>query len=831
MPEKAEYTIEKIAAIVKGELVSASNRDAVIKQLLIDSRKLVTPENSVFFALTTKLNNGHKYIDELYEKGVRNFIVSEELDNSSNYSFANIVRVKNTLSALQMLAAYHRKKFDIPVIGITGSNGKTIVKEWLFQLMFEDRKIVRSPKSFNSQIGVPLSVWQIEADHDLAVFEAGISEIDEMDRLQAIIQPTIGIFTNIGQAHGENFIHQEQKIAEKLKLFTKVQDLIYCSDYLEIKGLILKSENLKNIKTFTWSYKTAASLQIKKVSQQKQHAVIEAVYNNLSQRIIIPFTDEASVENAIHCWCTMIILGYEQETIAQRMAALAPVAMRLEMKEGINNCSIINDSYNSDFNSLSIAIDFLNQQKQHIGKTVILSDILQSGRDEDELYKEVAALLKDKKINRIIGIGKAIGRQKDKFRIDKFFYDTTEDFIRDFSFSEFHDETILLKGARKFKFERISKIMQQKAHETVLEINLNSLVHNLNYYRGLLYPETRIMAMVKAFSYGSGSYEIANVLQYHQVDYLSVAYTDEGIELRKAGITSPIMVMNPEEQSFDAMLRYNLEPEIYSFRILSLFEDALKRNFTDQDKKGCIHIKMDTGMHRLGFEENDLNELISRIKENPGIIIRSIFSHLAASDDPAQDEFTHAQIDKFTEMSTKIMSVIDYPVMRHILNSAGISRFRESQFEMVRLGIGLYGVGCNDTEQQLLQNVSTLRSIISQIKQIKKGESIGYGRHWVAPKDMRTATIPIGYADGLSRKLGNGRGKLFIDGKAAPIIGNVCMDMCMVDITDIGAAEGDDVIIFGTENPVSNFAADMDTIPYEVLTSVSRRVKRIYYQE
>jgi len=826
------YSISEILKIIKGEIICISSPEMFIKNLIIDSRKLITPDNSLFFAIVTKRNNGHKYIDELYEKGVRSFIVSETPVNIEKYNNANFVKVKNTLAALQALSAYHRKQFSIPVIGITGSNGKTIIKEWLFQLMCDDKKIVRSPKSFNSQIGVPLSVWQMDSEHELAIFEAGISETDEMDKLQAIIQPTIGLFTNIGQAHDENFIHTNQKIAEKLKLFTKVKTLIYCADHLEIKERLVQTENLKNIKTFTWSNnKSDADLVIKKSSRKDHLTTIEGVYKNQKVQIAIPFTDVASIENATHCWATLLLLEYDNETIAHRMANLSSVALRLELKEGINNCSIINDSYNSDINSLSIAIDFLNQQKQHRKKTIILSDILQSGRNEDDLYGEVSQILSDKKIDRIIGIGKSISRQKEKFTIEKTFYNSTADFVKDFPFSEFHDETILLKGARIFKFEKIGKTLQQKAHETVLEINLNSLVYNLNYYRSLLKPETKLMAMVKAFSYGSGSYEIANILQYHQVDYLTVAYTDEGVELRKAGITAPIMVMNPEEQSFDAMLKYNLEAEIYSFRILGLFEEALTRNFKDTDKKGFVHIKLDTGMHRLGFEKADLPELTQRLKDNPYLIVKSIFSHLAASDDPEQDKFTKHQIYSFDDMSDSIRKQLPYPVLRHILNSAGVSRFRDAQFEMVRLGIGLYGVAWNETEQNLLQNVSTLKTIISQIKKIPEGESVGYGRKWVAKKDMLIATVPIGYADGLNRILGNGKGKLFVNGQLAPIVGNICMDMCMLDITDIPANEGDDVIVFGAEIPISKLAADMNTIPYEVLTSVSRRVKRIYYQE
>ncbi|HOT89131.1 MAG TPA: bifunctional UDP-N-acetylmuramoyl-tripeptide:D-alanyl-D-alanine ligase/alanine racemase [Bacteroidales bacterium] len=825
------YSIHEIMTIIKGEAIYISAPDTMIKHLLIDSRMLISPEQSLFFGIVSKRNNGHKYILELYKKGVKNFIVSEIPENINEYPDSNFIKVKNTLSALQLLGAFHRKKFTIPVIGITGSNGKTIIKEWLFQLMCDDKKIVRSPKSYNSQIGVPLSVWQMNAEHDLAIFEAGISEMEEMDQLQAIIQPTIGIFSNIGHAHDENFINIPQKTNEKLKLFTKVKTLIYCADHLEIKDRLYQTENLKNIHTFSWSIKSNADLIIKNISHKGNTSTIEGVYKNEEIKFTIPFSDAASIENAIHCWATLIVLNYTPQMISERMKTLSSVALRLELKEGINNCSIINDSYNSDINSLSIAIDFLNQQKQHRKKTIILSDILQSGRNEDDLYNEVANLLIEKNISRIIGIGKAISRQKDKFNIEKKFYLSTDDFVQDFPLSEFRDETILLKGARIFKFEEIGKILQQKAHETVFEINLNSLIHNLNYYRSLIKPQTKLMAMVKAFSYGSGSFEISNILQFHQVDYLSVAYADEGIELRKNGITLPIMVMNPEEQSFDAMLKYNLEPEIYSFRILNLFEEAIKRNYKDSNKKGYVHLKLDTGMHRLGFEKSEIPELIERLKNNTQIEIKSVFSHLAASEDKEQDAFTQNQIFSFTEMSNLIQTEFSYSILRHILNSAGISRFRDAQFEMVRLGIGLYGVASNEQEQSFLKNVSTLKTIISQIKKIPKGDSIGYGHKWIAPTDMISGTIPIGYADGLNRKMGNNKGEVFVNGKLAKIIGNICMDMCMIDLTNIPAKEGDNVIIFGSEIPISKFAKEMETIPYEVLTNVSRRVKRVYFQE
>lgn len=827
------YSLKKILEIVKGKLSGEGDKDALIIHLLIDSRRITHAETSLFFAIKGERHDGHKFLSELYDKGVRNFVISDAVKNSEKFSGANFIKVDDTLSALQSLSAHHRQQFTIPVIGITGSNGKTIVKEWLYQLLREDKDIVRSPKSFNSQVGVPLSVWQIGPEHEIAIFEAGISQPGEMLHLEKIIKPSIGILTNIGQAHDENFKDQKQKLKEKLDLFLHCDTLIYCKDYLLIHEELSSNKSWKDLKVFSWSKKNRADLQVGKVSKNVSETEIQAVFKNDFLKIKIPFIDEASIENAIHCWAAMLFLGYENNVIALRMAMLSPVAMRLELKEGINNCSVINDSYNSDLGSLSIALDFLNQQKQHTKRTLVLSDILQSGHNEETLYNEVADLIHKKGVTRLVGIGESISRQAEKFNLQKSFYPSTSDFLSDYSSNFFSDETILLKGARTFGFEDISKVLQQKTHETVLEINLNAVIHNLNYYRSRLKPGTKMMAMVKAFSYGSGSFEIANVLQFHHVDYLAVAYADEGIELRKAGITVPIMVMNPEEQSYDSMIQYNLEPEIFSFRVLGLFDEAAKRSkkLLEGNKKLNVHLKLDTGMHRLGFEEKDINELVVRIKNNKFLNIRSVFSHLAGSDEAEHDEFTRSQITRFGEMSDKITSHFDYPVLRHILNSAGITRFTDAQFDMVRLGIGMYGIGVGDAEQAQLQNVQTLKTTISQIKQIPKGESIGYSRKWVAEKNMVIATVPIGYADGLNRKLSNGRGKMYVDGKAAPIVGNVCMDMCMIDITSIPANEGDEVIVFGDIYPITELAKDLGTIAYEALTGISGRVKRIYFHE
>lgn len=821
------YPITGIAEKTGGKLYD-SGADGRVNLLLTDSRALTHSESSLFFALVGERHNGHRFIPELIEKGVRNFFVSE-LPDPSVLQKANFILVDNTLAALQRLARAHREQFDLPVIGITGSNGKTIVKEWLYSLLRMDYNIVRSPKSYNSQIGVPLSLWNIREEHQLALIEAGISLPGEMPRLEQMIHPTIGIFTNIGSAHDENFNDWAQKVEEKLSLFKNVKTLIYAKDYEVIENHVKRFQfNRPDITFFTWSRKSKADLQVGRVTKMNDETEIQAVFQNHFISIRIPFTDDASIENSILCWCLLLSMGMDNEVIAERMQYLSPVAMRLEMKTGINNCSVINDSYNSDIGSLRIALDFLNQQKQHPRKTIILSDILQSGRGEENLYGEVARLLNAKGIDRLIGIGPSISRQQELFGLQKQFYATTEDFLRDFSPADFKDETILLKGARPFGFEKISKVLQQKSHETVMEIDLNAIVHNLNYYRSRLKPETKIMAMVKATGYGSGSFEIANVLQFHHADYLAVAYTDEGIELRKAGISLPIMVMNPEIMSFDLMLKYKLEPEIYNFRLLSQLQDVLKKHQGDAFR---IHLKLDTGMHRLGFEEKDINELVIRLNNNKNIKVQSIFSHLAASDESEHDGFTQIQLKRFREMSSEIQTNLTYPVMRHILNSSGILRFSEAQFEVVRLGIGLYGIASTANEQQHLTQAATLKTTISQIKQVPANETVGYSRKGKLKRDSIIATVAIGYADGIDRRYGNGAGRMLVNGKLAPIVGSVCMDMCMLDITDISAREGDEVIVFGKQYPVTEMAQALGTIPYEILVNISQRVKRVYYHE
>jgi alanine racemase len=744
---------------------------------------------------------------------------------SDQFPQASFIVVGNTLEALQGLAAWHRRKFSNPVVAITGSNGKTILKEWIYQTIHTDKHVVRSPKSFNSQVGVPLSLWQIEPQHDIAIIEAGISQPGEMDKLEQMIHPEIGIFTNLGEPHQENFLDYRQKCAEKLKLFKNCKKLIYCKDHLYISEL-LKGTEFKNVKQITWSQKSQADLQVTNIEKENSHTRISGFYQHEQIELLIPFIDDASIENALQLLTFLLFLGYDEKIISERLLHLTPVAMRLELKQGINNCTIINDSYNSDLGSLSIALDFLDHQHQHETKTVILSDILQSGRKGEQLYAEVNKLVAQKNVSRFIGIGHDLISHQNQFSENAKFYYTTDDFLNDFRKENFADESILLKGSRSFQFERILKILEEKVHETVMEINLNAMVHNLNYFRSKLKPGTKVMAMVKAFSYGSGSFEIANILQFQRIDYLGVAFADEGVALREAGITSPIMVMNPEKSSFDQIIRYHLEPEIYSFQVMQQFIDAI-------DKFGQVHypvhIKIDSGMHRLGFMEHEINDLIALLKNQEQLQIKSIFSHLAGSDEEQFDSFTHAQIKVFDKLSNKIRKTFSYKIFLHLLNSAGIERFPEAQYDMVRLGIGLYGISALD--QNNVKQVSTLKTIILQIKQIETDETVGYSRKFKASKQTQVGIIPIGYADGLHRILGNGVGKLMVNGKRAPIIGNICMDMCMIDLTNINAHEGDEVIVFGDNYPITEIARQMNTIPYEVLTSVSQRVKRVYYQE
>ncbi|MBR1549878.1 MAG: bifunctional UDP-N-acetylmuramoyl-tripeptide:D-alanyl-D-alanine ligase/alanine racemase [Bacteroidales bacterium] len=809
--------------------------DDPILHLLTDSRTLVSAHGTLFFAIPTKRNSGCRYIDGLYQAGVRQFVVPADCD--IDLPEANIWRVDDVLDALQRLAAHHRSQFAYPVVGITGSNGKTIVKDWIVQLLSPDRRLVSSPKSYNSQIGVPLSVWQMEAGHEMAVFEAGISETGEMARLQKIIQPTIGIFTNVGQAHDENFLTRQQKVAEKLQLFTHCDVLIYSTDHKDIHSVLSDIESFRHINRFTWGSSADNAVQLLDATVGDRSTSLSIAFENSTFSVSIPFVDRASQQNVMHCITLMLYLGYTPADIAARCAKLTPVEMRLEMNEGINNCLLINDSYSLDLNSLSIALDFLQHEHQHFNKTLIISDFLQTGVPDSELYTQVAQLVSQRGITRLIGVGPALCHCKECFAgIDAQFFPSTEQMLHDCDFNRFQNEAILLKGARLFEFEKVAKLLQRKSHETIMEVNLDAMIHNLNYYRSRINSGTKLMAMVKAASYGAGKVEVASALQFNHVDYLTVAYADEGVELRRNGIHLPIMVMNPEEASFDDIVKYRLEPDIYSFRILELFSQRVRL----YGERMAIHVEFDTGMHRLGFSGDDIPALAERLNALKDILqVRSIFSHLACSEDPAMDDFTRGQINRFRTWSEALKARLaadagETPALQplcHILNSSGITRFPEAQMDMVRLGIGLYGIAPEEAVQAQLRQVSRLVTRISQIKAIPEGDSVGYNRRWIAQRPSHIAIVPIGYADGLSRHLGYGHGRVSINGAEAPIIGSVCMDMCFVDVTDLDCAEGDAVVLFGEGDLLQRNAEAAGTIPYEMLTAVSPRVKRVYFQE
>lgn len=828
--------VSDIASIVKGKLMQQGEH-FVVEKLLFDSRKIIHASHSIFVPLITERRNAHQFIHKAYESGVRVFLVSDEIDYSI-YPNSWFIKVSNTLASVQKLSEYYRTQFHIPIIGITGSNGKTIVKEWLYQLLENDYHIAKSPKSFNSQIGVPISVWLLRKDTEIGIFEAGISQPNEMQQLEKIIKPTIGIFTNVGEAHSEGFLNIRHKINEKLWLFKNSEVLIYNKDYPELHDCILqfvhhnKSNLDKEIKLIPWSKKSEAAFQITKIEKQQNRSIIQAIFQDKRIQINIPFIDDASVENAIHCWITLLYLKIEDAKIQERFTKLHAVAMRLELIKGINQCTLINDSYNSDVSSFAIALDFLSQQNQHEQKTVILSDILQSGRD-NELYEEVAELIAQKKIKKFIGIGEALVRNKNRFRsirkLDSTFFKTTDDFLATIDTSSFQQECILIKGARKFGFEKIAKRLQERTHQTVMEINLDALSHNVKTYQSLLSKGVKMMAMVKAFSYGAGSFEVASKLQFDGIDYLAVAYTDEGIFLRKNGITLPIMVMNADENSYDQIIEWKLEPEIYNFRTLQKFIDIV---LTYDHLEYPIHIKLDTGMHRLGFEENDLTQLVSILNQNKELKIISIFSHLAGSEDVSLDGFTKYQAELFDKMTQFLSKEIEQPFMKHLCNSSAIIRHPQLQYDMVRLGLGLYGIDSTQSMKPALKVVSRLKTNIAQIKYIQAGETVGYNRKGIVTRNTIIGTICIGYADGIPRRLGNGKGVMMVNNTLVPTVGNICMDMCMLDLTDIPQTkEGDLVEIFGEQYPVFELAKNADTIPYEILTGISQRVKRVYFEE
>ena len=823
------YSIEQIAEIIGARRVG--NAPATIGWLLTDSRSLSFPEDTLFFALATKRNDGARYIPELYVRGVRNFVLTEDAFQQleAPQADANYLLVTQPLKALQKLAEYHRSRFQIPVIGITGSNGKTVVKEWLHQLLSPDRVTVRSPRSYNSQIGVPLSVWRMDERDELAILEAGISQPGEMKALEAIIKPTIGILTNIGGAHQENFFSLQDKCQEKLDLFKGCDVLIYNGDDEFISGCVAKS--LLPAREIAWSRRDMERpLYISKIEKHEDHTDIHYRYLEMDHAYTLPFIDDASIENSLHCLAACLYLMVPTAHIAERMAHLEPVAMRLEVKEGKDGCLLINDSYSADLASLDIALDFLYRRSlsDNLKRTLILSDLLETGQNGPLLYREVAQLLESRHVERIIGVGKELSAYADHFGMEKVFFPDTEALCAALRAGKLRlsREIVLIKGARRFGFDALAELLEKKVHETILEVNLGALVENLNYYRSLLRPGVKMTCMVKASAYGAGSHEVAKTLQEHRVDYLAVAVADEGAELRKAGITTNILIMNPEMTAFKTMFDNHLEPEVYSFHLLdALVREAEKSGITNYP----IHIKIDTGMHRLGFLPDEMPRLIERLKAQDAVIVRSVFSHMVGSDSDWFDSFTRRQIALFEAAYGQLQAAFSHKILRHICNSAGIERFPDAQFDMVRLGIGLYGI--NPITNAVMHNVSSLYTTILQIHDVPAEDTVGYSRKGILSRPSRIAALPIGYADGLNRHLGNGRAYCLVNGQRAPYVGNICMDVCMIDVTDIDCKEGDRVEIFGDHLPVTVLSDALDTIPYEVLTSVSTRVKRVYYQD
>lgn len=831
------YAFQTLAEQLEGQLLANADPDQSIAHLSVDTRQLQEGKQTLFMAISGDHANGHAYLQEAFEKGCRCFIVEEDPFpwlSDELLAHCNILKVRYTVKALQDLAAFHRSHFQIPVIGITGSNGKTVVKEWLYQLLYQDWRIVKSPKSFNSQTGVPLSVWEMNGDHEMAIFEAGISQPGEMENLERVIQPTIGIFTNLGEAHQANFQSYQEKALEKVKLFPNVETLIYPVNYPTLNEVLGKkqAENYFShplFQVWRWGDRQHKNENTFTVSHATDQKALTVHHNGNAYQVELPFSDQASRENAVHCWLTLLKLNYRPANLKERFRHLSPVAMRLELKKGINRSTIINDAYNSDLASLKIALQELSRQHQHASKTLILSDLLQSSNEEVSLYSQLGQLLSQMQLDRIIGIGPAIERQRGQLPAHTLTYPTTEAFLEALPQFYFNDEAILLKGSRHFEFETISRRLEQTTHRTVMEVNMSALVQNLNAYRRRLNPGTKTMVMVKAFSYGSGTYEIANLLAHHRVDYLAVAYADEGIALREAGIKLPIVVLNPEVKVFPSILAYQLEPEIYSLSHFQQFLATIKQY--DQSEAAPVHLMLDTGMHRLGIEERDLQAFLQVLKQASGVQVGSVFSHLAAAGDPDEDAFTQSQIAQFQTMAEAVQEVVPYPVQKHILNTDGILRFPESQFEMVRLGIGFYGVDGTGILTSELVPPATLKTTISQVKHLDEGDTVGYGRKGKVNQPTAIATLAIGYADGFSRMLSGGQGYVMIHGFKAPVIGDVCMDMTMVDITGIPATEGDEAVVFGENPRIEELARLSHTIPYEILTSVSQRVKRIYYHE
>lgn len=821
------YTIEKITTLIGARRVGES--EAQIGWLLTDSRSLCFPEATLFFALSSARNDGHRYVGDLYRRGVRNFVVSHLPQSINDYPDANFLVVMSPLEALQRLAERHRDEFDIPVVGLTGSNGKTMVKEWLYQLLSPSMVVTRSPRSYNSQIGVPLSVWLLDTQSEVALFEAGISQPGEMAALRDIIQPTIGVFTSLGDAHQENFRSLEEKCMEKLQLMLHAATVVYDTDD-QVVGRCLRKSGYAGEK-LGWSLTDPrAAFFVERQESDANGVTVTYRFRDAAGSYHLPFIDEASVKCSYACAVVALHLGIDAEQLDERMRLLEPVAMRLEVKEGQRGCTLINDSYNSDVNALDIALDFMARRPDSKGRrhTLILSDICQSGDNPEALYHKVSELAVKRGVDKLIGVGQTISSQAAAIEVkEKYFFNDVTQLIGSKVFASLHDEVILIKGARPFGFDQLTELLEQKVHETILEVNLGAVVDNLNYYRSFLKPTTKMVCMVKADAYGAGAVEVAKTLQDHRVDYLAVAVADEGVTLRKAGITSNIIIMNPEMTAFKTMFDYDLEPEVYNFRLLeALVKAAEKQGITGWP----IHVKLDTGMHRLGFDpEKDIDSLVHRLKHQTALIPRSVFSHFVGADSDDFDEFSAKQFECFERGSKALQAAFDHKILRHIDNSAGILHFPERQLDMCRLGIGLYGIDSRDNH--ILHTVSTLKTTILQLREVKKEDTVGYSRKGTLQRDSRIAAIPIGYADGLNRHLGNGHCYCLVNGKKAPYVGNICMDVAMIDVTDIPCQEGDMVEIFGEQLPVTVLSDALDTIPYEVLTGLSSRVKKIYYQD
>lgn len=803
----------QLESICHGKILQQQG-DPVLEHLLIDSRKIILSSGATFFAIQGSRNDGHQYVGALYAQGIRNFVVEKKINLPAD---ANILQVSSAILALQQVAAAHRALFNIPVIGITGSNGKTIIKEWLYQLLSQHFTIVKNPGSYNSQVGVPLSVWNIKPYHTLGIFEAGISTRNEMPALENVLKPTLGLFTNIGTAHDEGFASLKEKVEEKVSLFTHSKLVVYCKEH----ALIDEALQSSNINCLSWGYSSQADIFVERGEVYTLH------YKKDNYVLHIPFADAASIENCLHCVVVMIHLGLSQSDIQAGLHTLKSISMRLELKEGINQCQLIDDSYNNDLAGLQVSLDFLNNQYQKTKKTLILSDILQSGVEASQWTKAVSDLIEQNKIDRFIAIGEALSAHSGFFNTHRqsSFYNSTDHFLRELNEEQFFNEIILIKGARSFAFEKIVARLQRKVHGTIMEIDLGNMVHNLNHFRSSLKPSTKIMVMVKAFAYGSGSKEVASLLQYHKVNYLGVAYADEGVELRKNNIHLPIMVMNPSPETFDSLITYNLEPEVFNINQLKKLLNFL------QGRSCVVHIKFDTGMHRLGFAEEDVPQLSALLLQNKNITVATIFSHLAGADDPQHDDYSAQQADLFKKLADELSKALGYKPLYHLLNSPGILRLSQYQFDMVRLGIGLYGIDPTPDKNKFLKPVATLKTIVSQIHHLHEGQTVGYGRHGKIKGEQSIATIAIGYADGYNRAFSKGIGKVLVKGKIVPVIGNVCMDMTMIDVSGLEVKEGDEVIIFGDQLPIEQVAESIHTIPYEILTNTSERVKRVFVAE